>query len=72
MMNSIGSKITQNYQKYNGLFLFLSRSARTIISRIKRIKRITMNLICSQIKLIKQITTLTCGRGIRRTPRRCS
>ena len=41
-------KTIKNY--YKGLYLFLSRSARTIISQIYQIKQNTMDSICSLIK----------------------
>ena len=41
-------KTIKNY--YKELYLFLSRSARTIISQIYQIKQNTMDSICSLIK----------------------
>ena len=41
-------KTIKNY--YKGLYLFLSRSARTIISQIYQIKQNTMDSVCSLIK----------------------
>ena len=49
-------KTIKNY--YKGLYLFLSRSARTIISQIYQIKQNTMDSICSLINRIKRM-----GRG---------
>ena len=45
-------KTIKNY--YKGLYLFLSRSARTIISQIYQIKQNTKDSICSLINRIKR------------------
>ena len=49
-MGILGQQLKTIKNYYKGLYLFLSRSARTIISQIYQIKQNTMDSICSQIK----------------------